>query len=58
MTALDRKRKESELKAVEAARSNMELKIMEREDEIIRLKEQVQNQMMKEKELKDLLAQE
>jgi hypothetical protein len=58
MTALDRKRKESELKAVEAARANMELKIMEREDEIIRLKEQVQNQTMKEKELKELLAQE
>lgn len=44
MSPLDKKKLEVELSQVKAGRESMELKIMEREDEIERIKGQIQVQ--------------
>lgn len=50
--SLEKKKKEMELRRVETARMELELKIEERMDEIKRLQEHVQIQLEKEQQLK------
>lgn len=52
MTNLELKRTEVELIRVQAARAELEFKIVEREDEIARIKEHIQAQVKREEELK------
>lgn len=51
MTELEKKKLEKELYQVKGARLELEYKIMEREQEIIRLREHVAIQLEKEKDL-------
>lgn len=51
MTDLDVKRKQVELARVRVARQELELKIEERLDEIKRIKEHIEAQVKREKEL-------
>ncbi len=52
MSNLEKMKKEMELRRVETARMELELKIAEREDEIQRLKEHIKIQLEKEQQLK------
>ena len=52
MTNLELKRTEVELIRVAAVRAELEFKIVEREDEIERIKEHIQVQLKREEELK------
>lgn len=51
MTELEKKKLEKELYQVKGARLELEYKIMEREQEIVRLREHVAIQLEKEKDL-------
>lgn len=53
--SLEKKKKEMELRRVEVARMELELKIEERLEEINRLKEHINVQLEKEKQLKEEL---
>ncbi len=53
--SLERKKKEMELRRVETARMELELKIDERLDEISRLKEHIKTQLEKEEQIKNEL---
>lgn len=55
MGNLDLKRAEVELFRVQSAKKEMELKILEKEEEIARLNEHLRLQSEKEKELSDKL---
>lgn len=55
MTPLEKRKKEVELARVRTARMELELKIEERLDEITRLKEHIEIQTKKEKELEQEL---
>lgn len=55
MSPIDVKRKELELVRISAARAEMEFKIMEKEEEVDRLKANIQIQLVKEAEIKDEL---
>lgn len=52
MTNLELKRTEVELIRVQAARAELEFKIIEREDEIERIRENIQAQLKREEELR------
>jgi hypothetical protein len=52
MTNLELKRTEVELIRVAAARAELEFKIIEREDEIERIRENIQAQLKREEELR------
>jgi len=52
MTNLELKRTEVELIRVQAARAELEFKIIEREDEIERIRENIKIQLKREEELK------
>lgn len=52
MQNLEYKRKELELVKVSAARAELEFKILEKEDEILRIKQHIQAQLKREEELK------
>lgn len=54
--SIERKKKELELRRVETARMELELKIEERLVEIERLKENIQIQLEKEEQLKEELG--
>lgn len=51
MSPLDKKKLEVELSQVQSGRQTMELKIMEREDEIERIKGQIATQQKREQEI-------
>lgn len=51
--SLEKKKKEMELRRVETARMELELKIEERMDEIHRLQEHIKIQLEKEQQLKE-----
>lgn len=51
MTNLERKKKELEIIKVSAAMSEMEFRIMEREEDIARIKENIENQKRRVEEL-------
>lgn len=51
MTELELKRKELELIKVAAARAELEFKILEKQDEIVRIKDNIQIQLKRETEL-------
>ena len=53
LSALEQKRKELELVKVAASRAELEFKILEKEDEIKRIKQNIQIQLQREAELKD-----
>lgn len=53
--SLELKRKELEVVKIAAARAELEYKILEKEDEIKRIKDQIQIQLKKEAELKEEL---
>lgn len=53
MTELEIKRKELELVKVAAARAELEFKILEKQDEIVRIKDHIQVQFKREAELKE-----
>lgn len=53
MSPLDLKRKELELVKVAAARAELEFKILEKEDEVLRIKDHIQVQLKREAELKE-----
>jgi len=55
LSNIEYKRKELELIKVAAARAEQEFKILEKQEEIERLKNAIQIQMAKEAELKDEL---
>lgn len=55
MSPIEVKRKELELIKVAAARHELEFKIMEREEEIERIKTSIEVQLKKEAELKEEL---
>jgi hypothetical protein len=57
MSAIELKKFEMELAKVGAARLELELKIMEREEDILRLKQHISVQLDKEKELADKIKQ-
>ncbi len=54
-SALDIKKVEVELLKVAAARNELECKILEREEDIARIRDHIDIQLKKEKELKDKL---
>lgn len=54
-SALDVKKVEVELLKVQAARNELECKILEREEDIARIREHISIQLKKEKELSDKL---
>ena len=54
--SIDKKRKELELKRVELAKEELEFKIAEREEDILRLLEHVRIQEEKIKQLREDLA--
>jgi hypothetical protein len=58
MSPLDKKKLEVELSSVRVGRESMELKIMEREDEIERIKGQIEIQTNREQELIKKLAED
>lgn len=53
LSMLDIKRKELELTKVVAARAELEFRVMEREEEIERLKSNIEIQLAKESQLKE-----
>jgi len=55
MSPIDKKRKELELIKVSASRAEMEFRIFEKEEEIQRLKDNIEIQLKKEAELKEEL---
>ncbi len=55
MSLMELKKAELELMRVQAARMELEYKVMEREEDIVRLKQHVQIQLDKEQELKQKL---
>lgn len=55
MTELEMKRKELELIKVAAARAELEFKILEKQDEVLRIKEHIQVQLARETQLKEEL---
>lgn len=55
MSPLERKKIEVELSQVESGKASMELKIMEREEEIERIKSQIEIQDARAEELKKQL---
>lgn len=57
MSPLERKRLEAELMRVKSARYDLELKILEREEDIKRLKDHIAIQIAKEKELTEKVSQ-
>lgn len=52
---LEKKKMEAELKRVESARFDLEVRVLEREDEIKRIKDHILVQENKEKEIKQKL---
>lgn len=56
--SLEYKRKELELVKVQAAKAELEFRILERLDEIERIKQHIDAQVKREKELKDELTSE
>lgn len=56
MSAMELKKSEMELAKVGAARLELEYKIMEREEEIQRIRSHIKIQLDKEKELADKIA--
>ena len=54
-SALDIKKVEVELLKVQAARNELECKILEREEDIARIRDHINTQLKKEKELEDKL---
>lgn len=56
LSVLERKRKESELARVHAARLELEFRIMELEENVQRLKQAIEVQKAKEAELASILA--
>lgn len=56
LSPLDKKKLEVELSSVRVGRESMELKIMEREEEIERIKGQIDIQTKREQELVQKLA--
>lgn len=55
MTELERKKKQFELARVRLGREELELKILEREDEIVKLRDAIKIQLEKELELERIL---
>lgn len=55
MTELDKKRLSVELLRVTAAKEELNLRILEREDEVNRIKEMIVAQELKEEEIKEKL---
>jgi len=55
--SIDRKRKELELKRVELAKEELEFKVAEREEDILRIMEHIRIQDEKIKQLREELAQ-
>lgn len=55
MTALEKKKLEVELSQIRAGLEAMELKVMEREDEIVRIQEQEQIQKVRIQEIEKKL---
>lgn len=55
MTELEMKRKELELIKVAAARAELEFKILEKQEEVLRIKEHIQVQLTRETQLKEEL---
>lgn len=53
MSPLETKRKELELVKVAAARAELEFRILERQDEIERIKQNIEIQLKKEADLKE-----
>jgi len=51
MQELEKRKKQLELSRVKLAREELELKIMERQEEIIRLQEAIEKQLSREREL-------
>jgi len=51
MQELEKRKKQLELSRVKLAREELELKIMERQEEVIRLQEAIQKQLSREREL-------
>lgn len=51
LSLLEIKRLEVELLKIQAARKELEYKILEREEDILRIKEHIKVQLLKEKEL-------
>lgn len=58
LSPLDRKKLEVELSQVKAGRESMELKIMEREDEIQRVKGQIEIQDKRIQEIQQKLSED
>lgn len=56
MSPIEIKRKELELIKVTAARAELEFRIMEREEEIDRIKQNIEIQLKKEADLKDEIS--
>ena len=56
MSELDKKKKQLELSRVRLGREELEVKIIEREEEIIRLKAAIEIQVAKEKELEQQIS--
>lgn len=55
MNLLERKTKEAELAGVEAARKQLEVRILQCEQEIERVKDHINVQLKKEEEIKKIL---
>jgi len=51
MQELEKRKKQLELSRVKLAREELELKIMERQEEVIRLQEAIEKQLSREREL-------
>lgn len=58
LSALEKKRIEVEIMKVDAAKANLELTLLEREDEMTRIKNHIRIQEERLTELKDKLAKE
>ena len=56
MTELERKRTEVELLRVQSAKAELEFKIMEREEDILRIREHIEVQIKRENELAEKLS--
>lgn len=56
MSPIDKKRKELELIKVSAARAEMEFRIFEKEEEIHRLRQNIEVQLKRESELREELS--
>lgn len=56
MNSLDRKKKEVDLKKIDAAVAELEYKIIEREEDIQRMKDHIDLQLERKKEIQKELA--